>query len=167
MKKLFAILFLGLSLSGCAGPDKSKPPSESTAVLFDGKMAHLMPYLGTKNFRAILDDPQVNAALERQVGTELPRLKRYLTARNTVGYAEGYLVLNGRWPVGRQDRRGIIVVRVDDGEVIAGIYEYGMRTLYTREANPPVVVPITVWNWVYRDEVRWVPPKENFELIER
>jgi hypothetical protein len=42
-----------------------------------------------------------------------------------------------------------------------------MRTLYTREANPPVQIPPVVWNWVYTDQVHRRPPEENFERIER
>jgi len=167
MKKPLTLLVLGFCLAGCAETDDVKPSDGKSAYQFGGKMVHLMHYLGTQNYQAIYDDPRVKAALERQVGSDLVRLKRYLLARDSIGFAGSYLVLNGTWPTARQDRRGIIVVNIEDGEVIAGIYDHGMRTLYTREANPPVVVPITVWNWVYRDEVRWVPPKENFELIER
>jgi hypothetical protein len=142
--------------------EEMPPPDRS-----GGKMTHLMHYLGTKDYQAILDDPDVKADLERQVGSEIPRLKRYMLDRNTVNYSGGYLVLSGFGPNLRQDRRGIVVVNIDNGEVIAAIYDHGMRTLYTRKANPPVQIPPVVWNWVYTDQFRWVPPKENFDRIER
>jgi hypothetical protein len=162
VKRLLAILILAVGFA-----------SASTAAKADwkeDKLGHLARYIGTSNFSAILRDPTVNAALERQVGSELPELMRNMGTHGMIDFIGGTLVLDGARPHETNKHGALVVVNVFSGEVFAGIFTEGKYILYTRKSDNYIFVPDPVWLWLHSDQVSGLmghTPAENFEWVKR
>jgi hypothetical protein len=158
-------------LSVVAGANAEDPYWEREGMDWKkGKLAHLVRYIGTPQYDKVFDDPHVKAALERQLGPEVRRLKRNMQSRGPIDFISGYLVIVGIRPHVGNEHNAIVAVQIHDGEVIAGIFTQGKYTLYTRKSDTYIEVPQPVWNWVYYDQIKKITdpvPTENFEWIKR
>jgi hypothetical protein len=162
VKKLFAVVIFTVGFV-------------STAAAWDvdwkkGKLAHLAPYIGTGHYEAVLNDPIVKVALQRQVGSDLPELMRNMGAQGSIDFVGGYLVLSGARPHETNKHRAIVVVQILDANLVAGIFRNEKYILYSRKSDEYVEVPEVVWEWIYSDQIEKLieyAPGENFEWIKR
>jgi hypothetical protein len=134
------------------------------------KVAHLMPHIGTSNYGPVLNDPTVKAALERQVGADLPELMRNMEGGGPIDLIDRALVIYGNRPHEGHEHRALVVVHLFDGEVTAVNFTQGKYVLYTRKSDDFVSVPRVVWEFIYWDQIEKLieyAPSKNFEWIKR
>jgi hypothetical protein len=162
VKRLLAILIFAIGFASVATVAK--------ADWKEHKLGHLARYIGTSNFKAVLNDPAVKAILERQVGSELPELMRNMGTHASIDFIGGALVLDGGRPHETNKHGAMAVVDLYNGEVFAGIFTEGKYVLYTRKSDKYIFVPDPVWLWLHSDQVSGLmghTPTENFEWVKR
>jgi hypothetical protein len=162
VKRLLAILILAIGFASAA--------TVAEADWKEDKLGHLARYIGTSNFKAILNDPAVKAALEHQVGPDLPELMRNMDVHASIDFIGRDLVLDGGRPHETNKHGALVVVNVFSGEAFAGIFTEGKYVLYTRKSDKYIFVPDPVWLWLHSDQISGLmghTPTENFEWIKR
>jgi hypothetical protein len=162
VKKLLAIFVLTLGFASAAGARDV----DWTRY----KLSYLMPLIGTSNYDRVLNDTTVKAALERQVGPDLPDLMRNMEGGGPIDLIDRALVIYGNRPHEGHEHQALVVVHLFDGEVTAVNFTQGKYVLYTRKSDDFVSVPRVVWEFIYWDQIEKLieyAPSQNFEWIKR
>lgn len=98
-----------------------------------GKLGRLVGLIGTYNYDALLDDPQVVQATKLVVGKDVGLLKENLATRGPIDFIDGNLVLAGLAPHMGGAEEAAIWVKVYDGSVRAVIMHQGKVTIYAKD----------------------------------
>lgn len=108
-------------------------PTNATAADWrDGKFAYLLQYVGTTNYKAIVNDRHVRQAMEELLGDAVPHLLKNLQTSGTVDVEGPFLIIWGHKPHEAHLERGILIVDIFDGKVHAGIFSNGVTTIYSK-----------------------------------
>ncbi len=99
----------------------------------EGALAHLAPYIGTYEYDAVLDDATVQTALRDLVGEKLPIFRRNLSVSGPIDFSSGNLVLSGLAPHQGGAEEAMILIKIYDGTVRAGLLHQSKMTLYARD----------------------------------
>ena len=128
---------------------------------------HLRPYIGSRNYEAVIDDPAVRSDVERQLGDRFVELVRNISGHRSVVKFDGlYFTLEGlRLDTGKE--QGILVLNISNWRVHAGISSNGQITVFS-EAPSYEELPPQIRLWIHDDEVMDViyrHPKTNFQWV--
>jgi hypothetical protein len=100
-----------------------------------GRLGHLAPLIGSSDYRPVLEDPAVQAALADLVGEALPEVIANLEVHGEIDFVQGHLVLLGNAPHQGTEEEATVWVRLYDGGVKVGLLHAGRFALYAREPD--------------------------------
>jgi hypothetical protein len=96
----------------------------------NGTLGHLAPHIGTYRYDAVLGDPAVKAALEKLAGADLPVIVANLAVAGPIDFVGGHLVLRGLAPHQGGEEEAMVLVKIYDGSVRAGLLHAGRLRLF-------------------------------------
>lgn len=99
----------------------------------DESFAYLMAFVGTRKPMCLIYDPNVRPKLDALLGAEFLHVRKNLDRHASIGFSEGYVVIEGsRRPTDRDwDETAIVMVNTRDGRAHVSIYSEGTRTIYS------------------------------------
>jgi hypothetical protein len=132
-----------------------------------GKLAHLTPYVGTNNHRAILDDPYVAATLKELTGEYYEKFDNFDLSIAHVELSSPFIILRGSRSrdAFRPEFFLIILINWGNGDIQAAIdIEDGEKVAFSKR-NSFREIPSVMPHFLHsRDLLQQLktPPKENF-----
>jgi len=96
----------------------------------NGTLGHLAPHIGTYRYDAVLGDTAVKAALEKLAGAEVPVIVANLAVAGPIDFVGGHLVLRGLAPHQGGEEAAMVLVKIYDGSVRAGLLHAGRLRLF-------------------------------------
>jgi len=124
-RSLLVFLCAGAALCLTAGGAGAQDTDWKT-----GKLGHLAVHIGTYHYSAVLDDPGVRQALQVLAGDDVPTLITNLDVASPIAFIDSFLVLRGNAPHRGGEEEALVMVRIFDGKVIAGLLHGGRATVY-------------------------------------
>lgn len=122
------------------GPQWAETLSKFYVTTFDidhkvGALGALSRFIGTFHYDAVLDNPDVNAALDAAMGKpEKAALRRNLGVMAPIAFSDEFIILQGNKPHAGATDTAILAIRLSDGAVHAVIHRNGTVKIY-RSAN--------------------------------
>ena len=101
-----------------------------------GKLQHLSAYIGTYEYKNILNDDAVKKALIKLVKEEnIPLIENNISVARPVNFIDGNLILLGNAPHQGMEEAAIVTIRIYSGEISVALLHKGQITLYSSETK--------------------------------
>jgi hypothetical protein len=153
------LVLLALVLGACNAPSAASQGCE-------GALVRLMPYAGSYDADAVLNDPDVAAALARLMGGELAHLQANINVRGAVDLVECHLVVQGNADHAGGEEDGIVAVSVYAGTVAAAVHSGGGTAVYVDGDYSAVPLSIKDWLAVIESGYRYrADPPANARVV--
>ena len=106
--------------------------SSSAQEVNFGQWAHLAPYIGARDFEAVLRDPMVAEAIDHLLGPLAAQLPNNMRLRTPIDFVSGALVLAGRATHAEAEFEAASVwVHLDSGYVPVILKHEGKATVFS------------------------------------
>ena len=117
--------------------------SSSAQEVNFGQWAHLAPYIGARDFEAVLRDPMVAEAIDHLLGPLAAQLPNNMRLRTPIDFVSGALVLAGRATHAEAEFEAASVwVHLDSGYVTVILKHEGKATVFSEHRyDTPYVAP--------------------------
>ena len=179
MTTFMQVAIAGVALFVLGGPPAlgaEIPASERTYENFwkkkdvkwsEARLGHLLRFVGTHNYEAVLDDPVLGPDLKTAFGPHLPHfLKNVVGDRSEIDFAGWGIVVRGYGEVPARER-AILFVDLVGFRLYGAIFSEGVTTVFADGKEygdlPPVVL-----EWGRGGEVSRLihkEPETNFRLV--
>lgn len=179
MKLLFRLSLEAMLLGGLLVLSVSTAKAENQTlrhadpVWHGNSLAHLSKYIGTDNNQAVLDDPEVAAAMKQQLRENYEAARERLLSRpGIIDFYLFFIVLEGSLDArDNHIEAAILVLDLTNGLTYTGP-ETGGTTIVYGNHGPDIrspdygELPWPLLVWVKQTELQhiaWEPPTKNFE----
>lgn len=140
-----------------------------------GKLDALKRYAGTDSVKTVLNNPTVKTQLANLLGKKRSVLDHYITVRGDINLIDGNLVIEGCAPHECDQKSGIIIIELQNGNVHAAIFEIDSVSIYSKLKDYEIL-PFRLREWTSlrandsstgNFSYRFSPPSNVDELAEQ